>query len=115
LSAAAGDNIMGVSSQPVNGLLFVAVTMVRTPEQEAFVYPKVRAWYESLKKFAAEVDERGNLDWVYMNYADKTQDVLGSYGLSNISKMRDVAAKYDPHQVFQTLCPGGFKISHVKI
>jgi Berberine and berberine like len=112
-SAAAGDNIMGVSSQPVNGLLFVAVVMVKTPEQEAFVYPKVKAWVQKLKEFAAAI-ENGNLDWIYLNYADKSQSVLESYGAENVKKIREVAAKYDPTQVFQKLCPGGFKISEVK-
>ncbi|KAJ5936915.1 FAD-binding domain-containing protein [Penicillium verhagenii] len=110
-----GDNIMNVSAQPVNGLLFVAVAMVRTPEQEAFVYPRLRAWVEALKAFATDVDpDYGNLEWVYMNYADKSQKVLESYGKENLKLMRAVAARYDPGQVFQTLCPGGFKLTQVR-
>lgn len=106
---------MNVSAQPVNGLLFVAVAMVRTPEQEAFVYPRLQAWVEALKAFATTVDpDHGNLEWVYMNYADKSQRVLESYGQENLEWMRAVAARYDPRQVFQTLCPGGFKLVHVR-
>jgi len=112
-SAEAGGNIMGVEQQPCNGLLFVAVVMVKTPEQEGFAYPRVQAWLERLKVFAATM-ENGNLPWIYLNYADKSQDVLGSYGKENLRKMREVARKYDPEQVFQLLCPGGFKISNVK-
>ncbi|KAI1094302.1 hypothetical protein F5B19DRAFT_490727 [Rostrohypoxylon terebratum] len=113
LSKRSGGSIMGVEDQPVNGLLFAAIVMVKTSEQEAFVYPKVKAWVEDVRKFASTV-ENGNLPWIYMNYADKSQDVLGSYGIDNVRKMRDAAAKYDPKQIFQKLCPGGFKISHVK-
>ncbi|KAI1630866.1 hypothetical protein F4809DRAFT_659253 [Biscogniauxia mediterranea] len=108
-SAMAGGNIMGVESQPVDGLLFVAVVMVKTPEQEAFAYPRVRAWVEALKAFAGTI-ENGLLPWVYLNYADKTQEVLQSYGPQNVAKMNEVAAKYDPQRVFQKLCPGGFKL-----
>ncbi|KAI1442043.1 FAD-binding domain-containing protein [Annulohypoxylon stygium] len=113
LSKKSGGSIMGVEDQTVNGLLFVAVVMVKTPEQEAFVYPKVKAWVDDLRKFASTI-ENGNLPWIYMNYADKSQDVLGSYGIENVMKMKDAAANYDPKQIFQKLCPGGFKISHVK-
>jgi hypothetical protein len=48
---------------------------------------------------------------VYLNYADGTQDPIGSYGEENERKIREVAAKYDPLGAFQKLCPGGFKVS----
>ncbi|RAL04558.1 FAD-binding oxidoreductase [Aspergillus ibericus CBS 121593] len=111
LSTHSGDNIMGVSAQPVNGLLFVAVVMVRTPELEAIVYPMVREWVDTVKSYAATLD--GNLDWVYLNYADGSQKVLEGYGAENVRRMREVAGKYDPGRVFQRLCRGGFKIGDV--
>ena len=113
-SAEAGGNVMGVERQELNGLLFLAVAMVRTAEQEALAYPKVKAWVQAVKDFATTIDH-GNLKWIYLNYADKSQDPLASYGSENVQKMRDVAAKYDPKQIFQKLCPGGFKISDVKV
>lgn len=112
-SAAAGGNIMGIERQKENGLIWLAVAMVRTREQEAFAYPRVQAWVDEVKAFAGTI-EGGNQDWIYLNYADKSQDPLASYGAENVKKMRDAAAKYDPDQVFQKLCPGGFKISAVK-
>ncbi|KUI65220.1 Bifunctional solanapyrone synthase [Cytospora mali] len=112
-SEKAGGNIMGVEKQSINGLLFVAVVMVKTSEQESFAYPKVKAWIDSLKEFAATI-ENGNLPWIYLNYADKSQEVLASYGGENVRRMKDVAAKYDPLQVFQKLCPGGFKVCNIR-
>jgi hypothetical protein len=109
-SAAAGGNVMRVERQPHNGILFLATAMVKTPEQEAFAYPKMKAWVDSVSKFASEI-EGGLLEWRYLNYADKSQDPLASYGEENLRLMRQVAAKYDPEEVFQKLCPGGFKIS----
>ncbi|KAK4234829.1 6-hydroxy-D-nicotine oxidase [Achaetomium macrosporum] len=112
-SVAAGGNVMGVERQPHNGILFLATAMLKTPEQEAFAYHKVKAWVESVKEFAQGI-EGGLLEWRYLNYADKSQDPLASYGEANLELMREVAAKYDPDGVFQRLCPGGFKLSEVK-
>lgn len=112
-SEAAGGNIMGVGKQTINGLLLVAVVMVKTSEQESFAYPRVKAWIDSLKEFAATI-ENGSLPWLYLNYADQSQEVLASYGDENVRRMKDVAARYDPLQVFQKLCPGGFKICNIR-
>lgn len=114
-----GPNILGLESQPCDGLLVVAVAMVRTRAQEAYVYPKLKAWIEGLRAFAATMNAGGdggdgNLPWIYMNYADGSQDVLRSYGEQSVKLMREVAGKYDPDRVFQNLCPGGFKISAVR-
>lgn len=49
-------------------------------------------------------------DWIYLNYAIRIQDVLGSYGPENVAKLRAASHKYDPDQVFQRLVPGGYKI-----
>ena len=49
--------------------------------------------------------------WIYLDYAYKTQDPLTSYGEENLQKLRDVSKKYDPEGVFQTMVPGGFKVS----
>lgn len=112
-SAAAGGNMLGIDRQPGNGLLWLAVAQVRTSEQERFVYSKIKEWVQAVREFAASID--GNLEWTYLNYADKSQDPLGSYGVENVCIMREVARKYDPDGVFQTLCPGGFKISKVRL
>ncbi|KAI0101447.1 FAD-binding domain-containing protein [Hypoxylon sp. NC0597] len=113
-SAATGGNIMGIERHQSNGVIFLLSAMMKTPEQEAFAHPRVKAGIEAVKEFAATI-EGGNLPWIYMNYADKTQDVLGGYGIDNVRRMKDVATKYDPHQVFQKLCPGGWKIVDVKL
>jgi hypothetical protein len=105
---------MGVERQPHNGILFLATAMVKTPEQEAFAYPKVKAWVDSVREFAAGI-EGGLLEWCYLNYADKSQDPLASYGQENLKLLREVAGRYDPGEVFQKLCPGGFKISEVRV
>jgi hypothetical protein len=113
-SAERGGNIMGISEQLEDGVLWVAIVVVEKPEHETAAYPKLQAWGEAVREYASSI-ENGLLPWVYMNYADKSQQPLASYGLENVKKLRNAAAKYDPGEVFQKLCPGGFKISDVKL
>ncbi|KAK4184090.1 hypothetical protein QBC35DRAFT_466772 [Podospora australis] len=111
-SIKAGGNVMGVERHSSDGVLWLATAMVETAEQEAKAYPLVKAWVEEVKKYAASLD--GLLEWTYLNYADKSQDPLGSYGKENLRKIKAAADKYDPQGVFQKLVPGGFKISKAK-
>ena len=58
--------------------------------------------------YAAERDLKRDL--VYLNYAGRNQDPLGSYGADELAQLRRVAAKYDSRGVFQRRVPGGFKL-----
>ena len=49
------------------------------------------------------------VDFIYMNYGSAHQDVLKGYGKESYDRLKNVAAKYDPEAVFQTLMPGYFK------
>ncbi|MCJ1431949.1 hypothetical protein MMC27_001305 [Xylographa pallens] len=49
-------------------------------------------------------------EFVYLNYALQSQDPIASYGPENVARLREVSRSYDPQGVFQTLCPGGFKL-----
>ncbi|KAI1503134.1 FAD-binding domain-containing protein [Biscogniauxia marginata] len=112
-STAAGGNMLGLERNASDGLIFQLNTMVQTAEQRELVYPKVKAYVTEVREFAVTIDG-GLLDWVYMNYADETQDVLRGYGAKNVKFMKDVAVKYDPDQIFQKLCLGGFKLSNIE-
>jgi hypothetical protein len=48
--------------------------------------------------------------WVYLNYADKSQDPIEGYGQVNKLKLQTVSLKYDPLRFFQSRVPGGFKV-----
>ena len=108
------DNALGLPSDH-DALVLQTTVMVRTPEQEALAYPHCKAFLEAVRGFAAAPEIDGNLDWVYVNYADASQDPLRSYGVENVRRLKAVAGKYDPEGVFQRLCVGGFKIGGVKI
>lgn len=71
----------------------------------------VAGWVQGVRDYAESID--GMLDWSYLNYADRSQNPLASYGQQSVARLRDAAEKYDPEQVFQKLCPGGFKICNI--
>ncbi|CAI7652776.1 unnamed protein product [Penicillium glandicola] len=52
-------------------------------------------------------------EFIYLNYANSTQNPLSTYGSESVEYIRTVAKKYDQTGVFQTQMPGGFKISAV--
>lgn len=108
-----GGNVLGLDHLQNNALLYTAGVGVITdnaPLEEA---------HALLKEMGAKVTDfaksvQGEMDFIYLNYADVDQDPLGTYGASNIQLMKDVAAKYDPTGVFQTHIPGGYKISKLE-
>ncbi|KAI0596334.1 hypothetical protein F4775DRAFT_564948 [Biscogniauxia sp. FL1348] len=107
-----GGNVMGLDRVEDNIIMWLGALGVRTPEVEAIGREKMVQWTADLKAYAASVG--ADNEWVYLNYADPTQDPLASHGAENIEFMRATALKYDPEGVFQTRAPGGFKISKVK-
>ncbi|KAI9374423.1 hypothetical protein BJX61DRAFT_301221 [Aspergillus egyptiacus] len=62
-----------------------------------------------LDEYAKSIDAYN--EYIYLNYADKTQNPLRGYGDENVEFIREVALRYDPDGVFQTQVPGGFKVS----
>lgn len=52
------------------------------------------------------------IPFIYLNYAGKSQDPIGSYGHNGSIKrnLQAVSKKYDPSGIFQTKVPGGFKL-----
>ncbi|KAM7194542.1 hypothetical protein V8F20_007898 [Naviculisporaceae sp. PSN 640] len=50
------------------------------------------------------------IDFVYANYADKSQPVYQSWGADSVAKLRAASRKYDPQGVFQKKVSGGLKV-----
>ena len=70
---------------------------------------------ETASKFIADVEtlarEKGiHHRFVYLNYADKTQNPIDGYGEANKQRLQAVSRKYDPQGLFQKGVPGGFKL-----
>ncbi|KAJ5587856.1 uncharacterized protein N7459_003621 [Penicillium hispanicum] len=62
-----------------------------------------------VREYAASIGE--DHEYIYLNYADRSQNPLRGYGADNLREILRVAKKYDPAGVFQTQMPGGFKVS----
>jgi hypothetical protein len=70
--------------------------------------------FSLVNKIFGQVVEEGKrrglyVDFIYMNYASVYQDVLKGYGKENYDRLKAIAGKYDPEEVFQKLMPGYFK------
>ena len=76
---------------------------------DAYVYNLIQETYEMVIDLTKK---RGLWDpYIFLNDAFETQKVLRSYGTDSFEKMKAVSAKYDPHGMFQTQVPGGFKLN----
>ncbi|ROW09241.1 hypothetical protein VPNG_05896 [Cytospora leucostoma] len=53
------------------------------------------------------------IDYLYTNDASRDQNPMATYGEDNIIKLRGIAEKYDPNQVFQKLQDNGFLLRRV--
>jgi hypothetical protein len=64
-----------------------------------------------IKRVKAEAKAKGvDNEYIYMNYASQYEDPIGSYGATNVNRLKSISKKYDPQQVFQELQPGHFKL-----
>lgn len=107
-----GGNVLGLdSSLTKNAVLFLLTLKTKTAADEAVIHARGGVFFANVDE---AVKTSGNsLPFVYLNYANPSQDPLGSYGVENVAFIRKVSSKYDPQGVFQRRVPGGFKISRV--
>lgn len=107
-----GGNMLGLENLEHNAILWtIGVTVDSGEAALAIVQAEVNAMSAKVRQFSELV--KGEMDFIYLNYADASQDPIGSYGPENVQYLRHVAAKYDPTGVFQTRVPGGFKLGDV--
>ncbi|KAJ3578650.1 hypothetical protein NPX13_g1910 [Xylaria arbuscula] len=107
-----GGNVLGLDHLTNNALLYTAgVGMLRDDAPRDQAHALLKDMKTKVAAFAKSV--QGDMDFIYMNYADDDQSPLETYGSSNIEFMKGVAKKYDPAGVFQTRIPGGYKISNI--
>lgn len=107
-----GGNVLGLDQEKDNAVMLLFNIAVKSADAEVLGRKKLFAYGKAMQEYAASVG--GLVRWTYLNYADGTQNPLGSYGPENVAKIRAAAAKYDPNGVFQTQTPGGFKVSRVE-
>lgn len=110
-SKARGGNVLGLDRFDENLIMYEPYIAWKGAEQDE-LFESQAAWLRAEVAAYAESIGSGN-EFLYLDYTDVTQKPLESYGEENVAKIRRVAAKYDPEEVFQRMMPGGFKISQV--
>jgi hypothetical protein len=107
-SAELGGNSLRLSpeSGPLVSLLLLAYRAKKDDDEKLLAAQK-----DTLNKIRDEAVKRNvHVPFEFLDYAFSQQDPVGSYGVENRERLRDVSRKYDPEGVFQKLVPGGFKL-----
>ncbi|KAH9890763.1 FAD-binding domain-containing protein [Xylariomycetidae sp. FL2044] len=104
-----GKNILGLDRVPQSWWAFVAEW--EGEQNDSVAQEAIDELYQGMQRLGHE--KGAWLDFVFMNEGKWTQDVLGSYGASNVRKMREASAKYDPDGVFQHLQQDGYLLRKV--
>ncbi|RMZ73358.1 FAD binding domain-containing [Pyrenophora seminiperda CCB06] len=103
-----GGNALGLDPSDGPLILINLATRWSNPKDDVLMH---KAHANVIRKMQEEAELRGlGSKYLYMNYASEFQDVIASYGYENVAKLRHIALKYDPTEVFQKLQPGYFKL-----
>ncbi|KAM0284017.1 hypothetical protein ACHAQH_002212 [Verticillium albo-atrum] len=108
IGVARGGNVLGLDQLEGDSLMWLSFCTVKQAEHETILHEKGVAMTAALKDFAESIDVLQ--PWLYINYADPTQDPIQSYGAANVEFLRKVSAKYDPTGLFQHRMKSGFKL-----
>ncbi|KAF2677131.1 FAD-binding domain-containing protein [Lentithecium fluviatile CBS 122367] len=102
-----GGNPMGI---PVEGQMWWSTTLEWT---DAADDDTVRGLsIETTDKWEELGKARGlYLPYLFMNDASRDQNPLASYGEKNLQRLKEIAAEYDPTQLFQKVQNSGFLLS----
>lgn len=109
IGARKGGNMLGLDAVKTNSVLWLGTVAYDDASLDVDAHEKLAKYSQELEKFAKE--RKADVPWRYINYSDKTQNPLRSYGPKNLEFMKQVSRKYDPQQVFQKQQPGSHKIS----
>ncbi|KAI4604064.1 hypothetical protein KJ359_000191 [Pestalotiopsis sp. 9143b] len=103
-----GGNVLGLhpDNGPVVNVLLLTYWADKKDDERVTNFMQ-----NALKRIEKNAEDKGQLvPYIYWNYAFSDQDALRSYGDENVRKLQEASKKYDPKGVFQTACPGGFKL-----
>ncbi|XP_014552181.1 hypothetical protein COCVIDRAFT_110991 [Bipolaris victoriae FI3] len=103
-----GGNALGLSASDGPFLILLQSFAWMNAEDDELVLKTAADMVAQIKKMSKDMGAEH--EFLYMNYASQFQDVVASYGES-AKKLRDIARKYDPEGVFQTLQPGYHKLN----
>ena len=102
-----GTDPLGLSGNPPLVLTLISSTWDKDSDTARIV--------QTARDLISKIDEAaaisGNANrYIYLNYAYEGQDPISGYGEQNKKFLQSVSRTYDPNGLFQTGCPGGFKV-----
>ncbi|KAL4812885.1 hypothetical protein BDW67DRAFT_193202 [Aspergillus spinulosporus] len=107
-SEARGGDVLGLERFEANMLNVVWDYSWEDSADDELLYELAQSAREQLDEYAQSIGAYN--EYIYLNYAGRTQDPLRGYGLENLEFLRHVSEELDPDGVFQRLVRGGFKI-----
>ena len=107
-SAPKGGNSQGL--KPSDGPLVNALLTSSWSEttDDGLINEVAEKFFNSIETLAREKGVYQK--FVYLNYANKTQNPIDGYGAASKANLQAVSKKYDPEGLFQKGVPGGFKL-----
>lgn len=103
-----GTNSLGLAPGERDVVLGLLSAAYKDPADDDVVSKHVQAIVDKQESI---LQQKGLLrPFKYLNYADRTQDPIGSYGEKMKKRLQDASKKYDPNGLFQMRVPGGFKL-----
>lgn len=103
-----GTNSLGLEANQHDVVMSIVTAAWSNAADDAVVQQRIAAIADKHERLVRK--QRLYIPFKYLNYADISQDVIGSYGMNNKRRLRAVSRKYDPKGLFQTSVPGGFKV-----
>ncbi|KAJ5893647.1 hypothetical protein N7495_005338 [Penicillium taxi] len=106
-SEAAGGNALGLDSSNIYLCYAEVVEWIGSAYDEI-----VAEWLEETTYAINNATQKAGLHDAFNYIGDSAgfQSIFPGYGAENHEKLVSIAQKYDPHAVFQTMMPGGFKV-----
>ncbi|KAK7981306.1 FAD binding domain-containing protein [Apiospora saccharicola] len=103
-----GTNSLGLTAGETD-LVMLDLTIAYNNDADDAVVEKQLTKVVSQQKQV--VKDKGLLiPYTYLNYADKSQQPIDSYGAANKAKLQAVSKKYDAYGLFQKGVRGGYKL-----
>ncbi|KAL6856710.1 hypothetical protein J3F83DRAFT_375249 [Trichoderma novae-zelandiae] len=103
-----GTNMFGLKPGKTDYVLIDMTAAYNNASDDALVESVINDIVK--KQRALLTSSKYLVDFIYLNYADISQNVLSTWGDGNLAKLQAVSKKYDPKGVFQTRSPGGYKL-----
>ncbi|KFY01829.1 hypothetical protein V490_00757 [Pseudogymnoascus sp. VKM F-3557] len=103
-----GGNSLGLTAETGDRIVILQLAQFEDHDANDLVDTELKNMFEEIASAASEMGLLRRFQ--YLNYADKQQNPIASYGPENVAALQATSKKYDPKGLFQRQAPGGFKL-----